>query len=257
MNYKNNIKKINDKLDLVYETAYDKGYEVGYGESYDKGFDKGFIDGQQAEYDKFWDNFQENGNRANYANAFINNGWNNETFNPKYPISPTADASYAFDNIGLTDFDFVEKGIVLDLRNATLVTYMFRNAKGVKRIGVFDCYASRKNINRPFYKSNIETIDEFVFYEDSVYNATFSAVDKLKNLTCSGVIASNDLTFVTCTLLSKNSLTSVINCLSTTTSGLSVTLSLTAVNKAFETSENAKDGSNSTEWQTLVNTKQN
>lgn len=57
--------------------------------------------------------------------------------------------------------------------------------------------------------------------------------------------------------LSKPSITSIINCLSTTTSGLTVTLSKTAVNNAFETSEGVADGSTSQEWLNLVATKTN
>ena len=60
-----------------------------------------------------------------------------------------------------------------------------------------------------------------------------------------------------CTLLDKESLTSIINCLSDSTSGLTVTLSLTAVNKAFEITNGADNGSNSTEWLNLVNTRSN
>ena len=57
--------------------------------------------------------------------------------------------------------------------------------------------------------------------------------------------------------LTKASITSIINALSSTTSGLSVTLSKTAVNTAFETSTGANNGSISTEWSALVATKTN
>lgn len=220
-------------------------------------YDKVFEAGKKSEYDKLWDAFQGLGNRANYIRAFSGNYWNNENFKPKYPIKPSDDASYMFDNTGLTDFDFVEKGIVLDISKATSVTYMFRNAKGIKRIGIFDCYTSRKNVNRPFYGCCIETIDEFVSYDDTVYVSTFRYATELKNITMSGVIASNSLSFGSCTLLSKDSLYSIINCLSNETDGLSIELSLQAVNKAFETSTDANDGSTSSEWLTLTGTKSN
>ena len=42
--------------------------------------------GKQDEYDRFWDSFQKNGTLRFYGNAFSGNGWNDETFNPKYPI---------------------------------------------------------------------------------------------------------------------------------------------------------------------------
>ena len=45
--------------------------------------------------------------------------------------------------------------------------------------------------------------------------------------------------------------------LSTTTTGLTVTFSKTAVDKAFETAEGANDGSTSPEWLALVATRPN
>lgn len=52
--------------------------------------------------------------------------------------------------------------------------------------------------------------------------------------------------------LSKDSIISIISCLSNTTNGLSLTLSAKAVNTAFETSEGANDGSTSADWETLI-----
>lgn len=47
-----------------------------------------FDAGKKAEYDAFWDTFQNNGNRTIYSYAFYGSaaGWNDTTFNPKYPI---------------------------------------------------------------------------------------------------------------------------------------------------------------------------
>jgi hypothetical protein len=42
--------------------------------------------GEDSYYDVFWDNFQENGNRTDYAHGFSGIGWDDETFKPKYPI---------------------------------------------------------------------------------------------------------------------------------------------------------------------------
>ena len=57
--------------------------------------------------------------------------------------------------------------------------------------------------------------------------------------------------------LSKDSIISIINALSTATSDLPITLSITAVNNAFETSPGAADGSTSEEWTALIATKPN
>ena len=42
--------------------------------------------GKQEEYDRFWDAFQESGQRERYFYAFAGGGWTPESFNPKYPI---------------------------------------------------------------------------------------------------------------------------------------------------------------------------
>lgn len=52
-----------------------------------------FEAGQKAEYDRFWDGFQENGNRTNYSFAFGGVGWTDENFQPKYKIRPEGNQS--------------------------------------------------------------------------------------------------------------------------------------------------------------------
>lgn len=49
--------------------------------------DEVYSKGKQEEYDKFWDNYQRSGNRTLYEYAFSYNGWNNETFKPKYDLT--------------------------------------------------------------------------------------------------------------------------------------------------------------------------
>lgn len=59
------------------------------------------------------------------------------------------------------------------------------------------------------------------------------------------------------TKLSKDSILSLMACLSDEAIGKTVTFSQTAVNTAFETSSGAADGSTSTEWAELIATKPN
>jgi hypothetical protein len=72
----------------------------------------------------------------------------------------------------------------------------------------------------------------------------------------SGVIG-KDVSFGNSDKLTHDSIASIINTLSATTAGQSVTFSVTAVNNAFETSSGAADGSTSAEWNALVATKSN
>lgn len=259
------IHKVSDGgYDKGYNDGYDKGYQTGYGESYDKGFDKGFIDGKQAEYDRFWDSYQENGNRRDYDYGFAGRGWCFGALYPKYPIKFGGSASYTFATLGGTAnatylsgvLDFVEMGIELDFSDTINAIYTFQYARAIKRLGVLD-FTNCENMNRTFYACNVETIDEFKVSEKTQYNHTFDYAGKLTSLTVSGTIANNGFSLTSAKNLNHDSLISIINALSTTTNNLSVALSLTAVNKAFETSEGANDGSNSAEWQTLVATKTN
>jgi hypothetical protein len=86
--------------------------------------------------------------------------------------------------------------------------------------------------------------------ETTYHNTVFFNCNALENLTIEGVIGQNGFDVRYSTKLSKASITSVINALSATTSGLTVTLSKTAVERAF-------GSTTSTEWSALVATKSN
>ena len=212
--------------------------------------------GMQTEYDRFWDVYQDNGNRTVYTYGFYGSGWTNETFKPKYPIKVVGSAANMFDSSKLTQFDFVERGIELDVSEATNITYLFRECAGIIRVGTIDC-ASCKNLNRLFYGCGVVTIDNLIVNENTTYDNLFQYTRQLVNLTISGTIAQNGFEARYCTKLSKASIENIISCLSATTSDMSITLSQTAVDTAFETEEGLADGSTSTEWATLIATKSN
>lgn len=105
--------------------------------------------------------------------------------------------------------------------------------------------------------SSLTTIQQLDLTSGSYINTMFTGCTSLVNLTMTGTIKSSGFNVSPCVKLSKDSITSVINALSSTTTGKSVTLSKTAVNTAFETSSGAGDGSTSEEWTTLIATKFN
>jgi hypothetical protein len=81
---------IADKLTTIaanVQKVYDAGKAAGGGGG--AGYDEGFAEGRQAEYDRFWDAFQQNGNRNYYQNAFASQVWDDTIYNPKYPIVGT------------------------------------------------------------------------------------------------------------------------------------------------------------------------
>jgi len=105
--------------------------------------------------------------------------------------------------------------------------------------------------------STIETIEGIDFSSAIQFAYMFRGCTSLKNLTVNGTIKASKLDTSPCTLLSKASIESIINALSSATSALDVTFSQTAVDTAFETSKGAADGSTSEEWAALIATKQN
>ena len=49
-------------------------------------YDEVYEAGKKAEYDRFWDAYQENGQPKQYFYAFAGIGWTDETFKPKHDI---------------------------------------------------------------------------------------------------------------------------------------------------------------------------
>ena len=105
--------------------------------------------------------------------------------------------------------------------------------------------------------SKLHTIAKITFNEGVLIRHTFDSLPVLQNLTIDGTIGQNGLDLRWSHNLNQPSILSVISHLSTTTTGLSVTLSKTAVNKAFETSEGAKDGNASQLWLALITSRPN
>jgi hypothetical protein len=105
--------------------------------------------------------------------------------------------------------------------------------------------------------SKLEIIDEFYPSNSANFANTFGGCSALKHIIFMSDIKTSGLSLSDCKVLDKESIISVITHLSDSTSGLGVTLSQKAVNREFETSEGANDGSTSAEWLALINTKSN
>lgn len=195
---------------------------------YDAGKSYGEKVGKKAQYDEFWDNYQEYGKRDDYSHSFYNKGWTDVTYDPKYPIicGKGNKSSNTFAYSSITDTK-----VVVDVSKSTS-DYLF-----------VACYY-------------LITIRKLISSENTSYNGFFNNCKELENLIIEGVIG-KAINLQWSTKLSKASITSVINALSTTTSELTATFSKTAVNKAFETASGANDGTTSTEWIALRATKSN
>ena len=178
------------------------------------GYDQGHEAGKQDEYDRFWDTYQQNGNRTNYNLAFGGAGWTDETFKPKYPIAPVGNAAtentfYASEitNIpdGLLGFSqvtycymtFRKSKLItsppLDLSNCTQGTsWLFgqcANLKEIKTLKVseevtydnltYNCYALEKITFEGTIGKNIS----FQFNPLLTNESVQSIIDHLKDLT--------------------------------------------------------------------------
>lgn len=215
--------------------------------------------GRHQEWSDFWDAHQLSGTRTSYAAAF--SYWRAATFNPKYDIVPTS-MSYCFQQFaGDSVFDLSKKledlGVVLDTSKCTNFDYVFSVAY-IYRIPKIDT-TSCETLTNTFHYPSITTIDCLKIRDDgsTKFSNTFIGASKIKNITIEGVIGQNGFDLKAATLLSKESIINIINALSTTTSGLSIMLSKTAVNNAFETAPGLADGSSSSEWNTLIAPKNN
>ena len=169
--------------------------------------------GKQAEYDAFWDAFQENGNRTNYNSAFFY--WSDETFQPKYDIIPTGSAISMFSNSTIKNLkDIIEKaGIVFDTSNSTDVGYIFNGASSLTEAPLIDATNS-KSVDRLFNQCASLKKASVIFPENKItaYTNAFQQCVALEDFTAYGVI-DFPLSLSTCKKLTNASVQSIIDCL--------------------------------------------
>lgn len=219
--------------------------------------------GKTAEWNAFWDVFQSNGSLTSYNYAFSYGRFNDETFRPKYDIRPTsAERMFAYNNnsgIGttsaycITDLSTcLEKaGVVLDTSRCENMNTVFYMGRGFRRIPTISFESCEHTIGGVFYGCYfLETIDKLILKAENTFSMDswdlpFGQCANLRNITIEGVIG-NDITFQGCPL-TKASITSIINALSPTVSGKTVTFSNWTINEAMTTAE----------WDALKSTKPN
>lgn len=189
--------------------------------------------GRKSEYDRFWDAYQENGNRTNYYFAFGGPGWTNSTFNPKYSIFPSYIGYGMFWNSGISgDLEEIceEKGIVLDFTGSKYMSYCFSQANSLKSVGIVDVSNAEKSLVQIFGNNiSIETIRLLKIREEQTLSGGFTNCISLQNITIEGTIGNNfDIHF---SPLTHESLMSIINHLGTVTTTKTLTLGSTNLAK--------------------------
>lgn len=162
--------------------------------------------GQKSEYDKFWDAYQNNGNICIGLSMFSGYNWNDEIYNPKYTIKVRNFSSmYQATTLSSTK-------VPIDVTQGT-GTNVFFNA------------------------NNMKNIVKLIVTDTNTYNSWFYGCTALEEIRFEGTIGKS-LDLHWSTKLSAESYESILNCLSTTSSGQTLTLPTTA-----EATYNAKHGS--------------
>ena len=199
--------KVADNVHKVYDT----GHEIGFNTGYD--------DGQKAEYDRFWDGFQQNGTRTDYQQAF--RGWKNahNYWEPKHTLNIT-NANFMFygfeSELGLPEL-CEQAGITLDFSKVTTFGQPFSYAK-IPDIGVVDT-TSAASLGSILAQSIVEKVTLILKNDGSQHTLTgaFSYAEKLTDLTIKGTIG-NTVDLHWSKNLSTESLRSIINALGGTAS---------------------------------------
>lgn len=232
---------ISEKLVQIAENEK-KVYDAGYTEGLNKGgYADGFDAGKKAEYDAFWDAFQNYGNRNRYDHAFFQ--WGGEAVHPKYKVVPT-NALALSQTFGESKLKKVEAAY-FDFRNKPIGTYNQQSnyytfnacnrLEEIEDIGMcdtFNYYSTFANCRE------LHTISVMRVAEDTTFINPFKGSPNLKNITIDGVIGQNGFDVSECTELSADSIRSIITHLvgkkdENDTDKKTLTLSRTAVETAI------------------------
>ena len=192
---------------------------------------------------EIWAGITNFGARTDYNYAFKRGAWNKNNFSPTYNITP-ANASEMFlqidpgsvemqiDMVELEknqniNFDFSQcKAFRLCFAGglfSAISTIDMTNASGDNAYAFYGAYISRK----------LKKINRLIFGENTNPHSTMFGSTEIYHIGFEGVLAKNGLDISSCKSLDKESITKLINILSSNTSGLTVTLSKIAINNAF------------------------
>lgn len=211
--------------------------------------------GKQEALSAVWDSIQQNGQRTDYSYAFRNESFTTETFKPKYDICPTNAREMFRSNSGIIE-EISEKalGVKFDTSQCTDMRNMFYSDK-VKKVGTLSTLGltngAAYELQQVFsYNTTITEIEKLILKEDGSqsFTDTFLWCSKLKEIRFEGVIGQN-ISFSYCPL-SRESLIDIIDHLSSTASGKTLTLKSSAVTDAFGSTEDSS-------WLDLIAMKSN
>lgn len=192
--------------------------------------------GKQSEYDRFWDAYQQNGERIYYNGAFEGMGWNTETFQPKYNmLVDNANRMFAYSNFnGSLKDRLAVCGVSMSLiGTAANVSSMFEGS-GFTEIGELDFRIARNSSTGVFINSsNLVTIEKIILHSNqTTFSNWFSNCTALENIIFEGTINANNFDIHWSTKLTHDSLMSIINCLADRSGQSAYTVTLGTENLA-------------------------
>lgn len=214
----NSLEEIPEKVDEAYLYGTEEGYESG----------------KKAQYDAFWDAYQQNGNRTNYNFAFGGAGWTDETFKPKYPIAPVGNAAtentfYASEITNIPDG-------VLDFSQVTYCYMTFRLSKLITSppLDLSNCTEGTSWLFGQC--ANLKEIKTVTVSEQVTYSNFVFSCAALEKITFAGTIG-QALNFQWSPLLTNESVQSIIDHLKDLTGATAQTLTFHATVGANLTDE--------------------
>lgn len=213
-----------------------------------KVYEAGREAGKKAEYDEFWDSI--NTQNVALAFGFAGNSWNDTTFKPKKDIILVRNSMGLFNQNICTNIKqrLQEQNVRLDVSKVTQFTQAFYYAATIE-LPEIDLSNSDNNVQL-FTNSKIKSIDKITFKSGVTFVNVFQGCSDLENIRIGGPIDGSGFDIHWSTKLTADSLKSIINALSTTTTGLTITLPTTA-----QSNYEAVYGSGS--WSTLTATRSN
>lgn len=223
----------------VGKQQFDAGVKAGKAEGGDTeaAYQQGLTDGKQAEYDRFWDAYQDYGNLTDYHSAFRKRSWNDANFRPKYDMKPVgAYGAQMFQQCGITNLAGIldSQGVVLDFSACDSLLQVFQSS-AITHIPEIDA-TNAISLNYTFSCEKLQEIAKLkVSEKSSSYQMTFRNAYQLEKVIIEGTIAASiDLHW---SPLTRASLESVMDALSNTTTSMTASFMKTAVEAAFTTDE--------------------
>ena len=255
---KDTVDSLKDDIDTLEEKADSlensiKVLEEEKVAEYNRGVEKG----KTLQYNDFWDMYQQRGTRTDYARAFSGIGWTEKTFKPKYSLRDINSAIRMFEGTGIKNLSelMIGLGMHLNLEGTTRTDYMFANC-GITHVPDLDLRAVT-NMEYMFYRAEeLEVIEGLRLADDGSQELGarfFYRCYCLNTVIFHGQIGCD--VDIRHSPLYRGSIENLISALLPTAEGKTVYLSKSRVNKEFETSKDAKDGSTSAAWLSLVASK--